>query len=613
MSWVWIPCCAGAFLASVALAITSWVNTILFRDRCRPAVIIFARALVTLTPALWLAAIAVFAAGAPAGDAIIYVVAAAGVALALSAILSIGYAYAAILHGRAARVELVATQNQADKLVGELQAATATLNDLIASSADGIAAFGLNGIVTIWNPSAERMSGVPASEAIGRPISDVLPMARDPSLAPLLTRVLQGEQVLLPELRSEAADGKTMWVSVRGTPIRDAAGSITGVLLTSRDITQERVLGRQMAQTEKLSALGQLVAGIAHELNNPLTSIIGYAQFLRNTAPTPKMQRDLDRIVQQGKRSARIIRNLLAFVGEHAPQREPTDINEALRGALEMREYELRAAGIEVEMRLAPDLPMTMADFFQLQQVFFNLIINAEQAMTEAGQGGRLTLTTRQIEGPAIRVEVQDTGPGIPPENLRRIFDPFFTTKSVGKGTGLGLSVCYGIVAEHHGRIWAESEEGAGATFIVELPLVTTGETMPETSEPDAGAPAGVTRILLVDSDESVRQVLSRALTRWGYQSRMAATQDEAWALIESEPFDLILADAELVAGDDSSLLGRLHRTHPDILARVVLLGDELTSTRVAQWRGALAHWPLPKPLDLLTLQRLLQETLPRP
>jgi PAS domain S-box-containing protein len=357
------------------------------------------------------------------------------------------------------------------RLLEDLRRASRELDKVIASSMDAIVVVTQGDVLAVWNPAAERIFGQSAAEMVGRRMDEIPQSSVRPLIRSFSRRVLAGESLNIAEYEYPRPDGRRLWLSGHGAPILDNNGVITGALFMIQDTTQERAAKRQMQQTEKLSALGQLAAGVAHELNNPLTSIIGYAQLLASSSADAQTQSDLERIIRQGKRAARIVQNLLTFVGEHEPRRVSTDINDVLRTALEMRQYEFQAGNIAVSMELADDVPATLADYHQLQQVFFNLLLNAEQAMLEANNGGQMVIRSRLLDGKTIHVEVQDDGPGIPSESLSRIFDPFFTTKTVGKGTGLGLSICYGIIEEHGGTIRAESEPGHGATFIVEIPV----------------------------------------------------------------------------------------------------------------------------------------------
>lgn len=223
-----------------------------------------------------------------------------------------------------------------------------------------------------------------------------------------------------------------------------------------------------MAQ-DRLASIGQLASGIAHELNNPLTGVIGFSELLLGKDLPEDVKEDLVTINNEAKRTANIVKGLLTFARKQKTEKEPVDINSIIQGVLQLRSYEQRVNNIDVQVRFAPDLPRVTGNGSQLQQAFINIVVNAEQAMLEAHNRGRFTIATEQA-GDRIRISFTDDGPGISPENMRNLFTPFFTTKEVGKGTGLGLSICHGIVTTHNGRIYAESELGKGATFVVELP-----------------------------------------------------------------------------------------------------------------------------------------------
>jgi signal transduction histidine kinase len=227
----------------------------------------------------------------------------------------------------------------------------------------------------------------------------------------------------------------------------------------------------QMLIADRLASIGELASGIAHELNNPLTSVIGFAQLLLGRELPEDIREDIGVIYSEARRAADVMKNLLIFARRHSPAKQLVNINSVIEKVLTLRAYEHSVENIQVITHLAPDLPPTMADYFQLQQVFLNIVINAEHFMLQAHQRGTLTVTTRRA-GNSVRASFTDDGSGIAKENLAHLFDPFFTTKEVGEGTGLGLSICHGIVTEHGGRIYAESEPGRGATFVVELPVL---------------------------------------------------------------------------------------------------------------------------------------------
>ena len=254
------------------------------------------------------------------------------------------------------------------------------------------------------------------------------------------------------------------------SPIFDDKGEITGSVNVTRDITQQKRIEEHLIVTGRLASIGELSSGLAHELNNPLTSVIGFSQLLMEGDVPANIKENLTIIHNEAQRAAEIIKNLLTFARKHAPVKELSQVNTVIEDVLRLRVYEHKLNNIEVEKHLATDLPEIIMDHFQMQQVFLNIIINAEFAMLEAHHRGKLVITTEKSDN-IVKITFADDGSGITEENMEHIFDPFFTTKEVGKGTGLGLSICHGIVTEHGGKIYAISENGQGATFIVELPL----------------------------------------------------------------------------------------------------------------------------------------------
>ena len=297
----------------------------------------------------------------------------------------------------------------------------------------------------------------------------------------------------------------------------------------------------QLLQAEKLSAIGQLVAGVAHELNNPLTSVIGYAQLLQEeisssaAASEPRvpdtLAHDLRRIAEESERAAKIVRNLLAFARRQSAARAEQDIAEVVTRVLSLRAYEFRLNAVELETSFEPGLPPVLGDGGQLQQALLNLLLNAEQAMRSRSVR-RIRVGARRVpEAGAIELFIADTGHGIQEENLRRIFDPFFTTREVGEGTGLGLSICYGIVRDHGGQISVESRVGQGTTFKVLLPGHGDDEPM---------------RVLVAHRDPTERDYVAAALTGWGHSVVTADGSEEARARLAAG-VDVALIDTAIV------------------------------------------------------------------
>jgi PAS domain S-box-containing protein len=271
-------------------------------------------------------------------------------------------------------------------------------------------------------------------------------------------------------------NGKPFWVMLNSAPVVYRK-KLLYFLISWLDITDRKRAEEEKVELEqkahlasRLASIGEMASGIAHEINNPLTAVIGFAQLLMDADLPEEIKEDLTIIHKEAQRAAGVARNLLTFARKHAPSKQPTNVNSIIEGVLKLRAYEQNVSNIKINAELASDLPEVMADYSQLQQVFINIILNAEAAMLEANNGGTLTITTQKFNH-SIRASFADDGPGINKENMDRIFDPFFTTKEVGKGTGLGLSVCHGIISEHGGKIYARSKLGSGTTFIVELPV----------------------------------------------------------------------------------------------------------------------------------------------
>jgi PAS domain S-box-containing protein len=254
------------------------------------------------------------------------------------------------------------------------------------------------------------------------------------------------------------------------SPIFDEKGEVIATVHITRDVTEQKQQNERLMMTDRLASIGELASGAAHELNNPLTSIIGFSQLLMEREVPDDIREDLKLINNEAQRAAVVTNNLLAFARKHTPTKQLNQINNIIEDVLELRAHEHKVNHIDVDRHFAPNLPEILVDYFQMQQVFMNIIINAEYFITKAHNEGTLTITS-QKENSIVRISIADDGPGIPPENLGRIFDPFFTTKEAGKGTGLGLSICHGIVTEHGGQIYARSQLGKGATIFVELPI----------------------------------------------------------------------------------------------------------------------------------------------
>jgi signal transduction histidine kinase/ActR/RegA family two-component response regulator len=405
---------------------------------------------------------------------------------------------------------------------------------------------------------------------------------------------------------------------IASAPLVEPEGQLSTVFVM-RDITERKQELAHREELEKrarlsshLASIGEMASGIAHEINNPLTAVIGYSQLLDALA-LPGDAREAVRQIQQGStRVAGIVQRLLTFARQRKPQRAAVDVNEVIRSTIALRDYALRTGNIRVSTRLDPSLPRTVADAQQLQQVLLNLIINAETAMRNAHGGGELAISGER-QGTDIHVVVRDDGPGIPLEIQERIFDPFFTTSEVGQGTGLGLSICHGIVSEHGGRIWVSSALGRGAEFHVQIPIVAAEPLIADATKIQRPAETPRTRVLVLDDEPAVRTLLKVILEREGHTVDTVSDGRSALQHVATHRYGLIVLDVRMPDMSGIEVYERIREIAESIAARVVFLtGDVMAEeTRVLMERtGAPA---IAKPFQtqelLQTLERVLKKS----
>ena len=377
-------------------------------------------------------------------------------------------------------------------------------------------------------------------------------------------------------------------------PILDAEGRSMGWSELYSDVTGERQIQSKLLQAEKMAALGQLVSGIAHELNNPLTAIMGYAQLLLGHGLAPAQLSEAKKVYQQAERARRIVKNLLYFARENKPERIGVDLNEIVERTLALRSYELRVQNIHVECELDSNLPRTMADPYQLQQVVLNLLVNAEQALLEErGQGRVRVRTSHSARRPGsdtqgrILLEVSDDGPGIPPVIASRIFDPFFTTKPPGVGTGLGLSIVYGIVQQHGGEVTFENQPRAGVKFLVELPIVAVpvaerGAVLSPRADRPGAVSAG--RILVVEDEPTVAQLIVDVLKEEGHHAEAVLDSQEGLTLLSRSRYDLVICDVRMPRLDGPAFYDALVRAGSPIRDKILFTTGDMLAPRTTQF-----------------------------
>ena len=478
----------------------------------------------------------------------------------------------------------------------------ARYRNLFESASDAIVTLDANGRFTTFNHAAENISGYPRQELVGQWFAPLLPDDELPKALMHFQKALAGETGLFETtfIRKDR-EYRTIQVTY-STPQRDEE-----VLCVIRDVTDQKMLQEQLIQSEKMSAIGQLVSGVAHELNNPLAGISAFAQLLLTEKRFPPDQRTAaEMIYAEARRASRIVQNLLTFARQHKPERTPTGVNQVLDDTLELRGYELRVRGIEVTRDYDEQIPETMADAHQLQQVFLNLVTNAEQAMEKSPrESQRLIVRTRRM-GAVIRIDVEDTGPGIPPNLLERIFNPFFTTKPTGSGTGLGLSISLGIVREHEGRIWAENAPQGGARFIVEVPIVTHRASGESQAIPLVPLQGDRLQILVVDDEASVRVSLQRYLAGRGHEVETTSSGREALGRLREGRFDAVIVDMRMPDVSGEELYRELQTTDPGHADRIIFTTGQLVDEQVRTFLASTGRPCVPKPFEFAAFDQAL-------
>ncbi|MFZ1415855.1 MAG: ATP-binding protein [Defluviicoccus sp.] len=428
----------------------------------------------------------------------------------------------------------------------------------------------------------------------------------------LIERVEQGERVDGYETELRRVDGTPFPALISARKL--IYGGVPAFLFAISDLmllkSAEAEIARQreaLHQNEKLAALGSLLAGVAHELNNPLTVVIGYAALLRDLAADPGTRARAERVCAAADRCARIVKTFLALARQKPQNKAAVDVNAILAGTIEMLGYQLQTSDIEVIRDLGPDLPRLWADGDQLAQVFINLIVNAQAALRSVPVPRRLWIAT-SAAADTVRIEVADNGPGVPEAIRARIFDPFFTTKEVGAGTGLGLSVSRGIIAAHGGSLSYEPRPGGGAQFRVELPQAV--ERVEHPHETPAATHRRPARVLIVDDEADIRAFVAETLAVDGHDVAEAASGRAAIDRLGTQPFDLILSDLRMPDTDGEALYRHLRKMRPDLAGRLVFLTGDVLSASAAALINESGLPVLEKPLDPAALRQRVNALL---
>jgi len=508
--------------------------------------------------------------------------------------------------------DLLSVSLENAELVDTLRQTEWRFRTLFRSAPDAVLTVLESGRIREANDAVRDVTSVDAPQVIGRMLSELVVDADRERLLEALGRSFAGRasriEVSFAPLAGSDESVTPRLVSLAMTKLSD--GDPATVLIIGRDITAEREMRLRLMESDRLAAVGELVAGVAHEVNNPLSSISAFAQLLlRDESLSPPQRESIEVIRSETTRASYVVKDLLAFARRSEPRREPVDVNAVVERTLRLRSYQFAASHVTVESRLADDLPPVLGDARQLQQVCLNLVTNAAQAMGSRG-GGMLTIVTR-AEGRDAVLEVCDTGPGIPEDVRARIFEPFFTTKAEGEGTGLGLSVSYGIVGSHGGTIAVASSSAAGTTFRVTIPVLDdtagTDQPMMRDDVPRRTTLAG-RRVLFVDDESALRDGVEAFGAVRGFTVLTAKDGAQGLDLIRRANVDAVVCDLRMPGMDGPTFHAVLQREAPALAARTVFVtGDVVSATA----RQVSRRQPiLTKPFALETLEATIAALL---
>jgi len=470
------------------------------------------------------------------------------------------------------------------------------------------------------NPFLKAMLGYAPGTADER----VAPFAAERFVDPAARQAFLGR--LLAEgavtdylIRLRRMDGDLIWVEVTAHAGPSRKRGVSQVEALMRNVSerrrfddQSRDLYQQLLQAEKMAALGQTISGVAHELNNPLATILSWAERLAERNLDETSRRGVDVILGESERAARIVRNLLTFARKRQSTRSMIDLNQVVRETLALRAYEQRLTNIDVVTALASGLPPVFADPHQIQQVLLNLVINAEQAMLTANGRGSLVLRTwHDGAHNAVVLQVSDDGPGVPTEVRSKIFDPFFTTKEVGKGTGLGLTVAYAIVQEHGGSIRVDSPQAGGASFTVEFPVSSVeNAARPRASAGATESSLDGAAVLLVEDERALATAVVEALTEAGLYVEHAGDGEEALARVRQNHYDVVICDLKMPRVDGMTLYRAIAATTPALARRVIFVTGAVAGPEAERFLEESGCRWLSKPFRLADLLRNVRDAL---
>ncbi len=491
---------------------------------------------------------------------------------------------------------------------GAIRDSEEKFRDFFETSRDIVFITANDGTVLDVNTAFKEILGYSREEALSR---NVTFFYNDPQLRDGFSKAIQANGFVRDyEVSLRRKNGTFADCLITAAARRDEDGAIIGYQGTIRDITEKKRMERRLIQAEKLSSLGGILSGVAHELNNPLTSIVGISQLIMRKSTSEDIRDKLEIIHRESMRTSKIIQGLLTFAREHKPERKMISINKIIEESYRLREYEFKVDNIAIKLELSEDIPLTAADPYQLQQVFINLINNSHDALVG---GGGSALVIRSLSGDdSIIVEFEDDGPGIPEENLGFIFDPFFTTKEVGKGTGLGLSIVYGIINEHGGRIDASNGATKGAKFTIHLPLIREIGERPSPSEAPARKPHTEKAVLVVEDEESLRDLIAEILDQDGYRVDRCGDGQQAINKMKLMRYDAVITDLKMPGIGGIELYTFIQKHYPKLAPRVLFITGDVLNKDTQSFLKITGNIYIEKPFEIEVLLARVGELLER-
>lgn len=482
---------------------------------------------------------------------------------------------------------------------------------LVACFPDIIVVIDKHGRYTFVSPRVQEFLGYTPDEYVGVSLGERQhPEDRDRVLEFFNDLVGGKTNAGTVEYRTRHKDGAWKTFRANASPLTDAEGKIIGIVSSARDVTESKHLEQQLLQSEKLAAIGKMVSGVAHELNNPLTAILGMSDLLRERVTDDASRRQIELVQKQARKAADLVQGLLTFSRPSRPKNQRVRLDELIQRAIELQQFVLASRNITVEFDATPQSPQIEADPNHMVQVFVNLLANAEQAIASVRDHGRIIIHIGKSEDKA-EIRIDDDGPGIPAEARSKIFDPFFTTRRASGGSGLGLTICLVIIKEHGGTIEAQSSPGGGARLRILLPLS-------QSAVPSPGIPQSVSQrdgikgcsILVVEDEEGIRDLVKEGLKARGAAVDAVRAGEDAWTRLSSRSYDVVVCDFNLGGLSGLELFDRVRdragANHPKFL---FITGELLDPEQIAalEEKGSRA---LQKPFQLWELMSAIEELI---